>query len=571
MARRKPGSESAGYHYDATPKHPRPTRTPTVAPSPSQAATAPAGDYAGAGEAYTKAVQALPAPAQAVTETATKRASRARERRLTRAKLQSRQNTARRRRNSTRAEKRVQRTEKTIKATRYTPKVTPGMQKQAAVKISTTPNLAAEPPSFKGKPTAGTPTRRELQRAARAGTLKVNKKGFATTPQVRLAAGKVKQARKAVRKSGPSLAGLSSSEEKRAAKLDVRIGPKYGIPPSVLMAQQRQESGFNPAAVSSAGAQGISQFIPSTAASYGVEYGTGQPEVKSQIRGQAKLLADSGFATDPKGAMTAYTGGYSDAEYNNPVLEGAADYKALDKRGNPKARRQLAKAQAKAQKLGLRIGKRKAAGKPSGPSRIPSVVYIGKQAEKKFGLSVGENPAFGGVAPVHVTDSYHYRTDSKGRGEAIDVSGDAEKMMAFDHWVARKWGKGVTELFYDPGISIKEGSEIGAIGGHEDHVHVAVAMPGEHIAGGVATGPAAGPGGAVFVGYGSSAPAAEASSARARKAAAKGKGRTHSPMERYWNISHRLKSVGVGRRVALKDTSSPTLKALEEKYGAKAA
>lgn len=61
-----------------------------------------------------------------------------------------------------------------------------------------------------------------------------------------------------------------------------------------------------------------------------------------------------------------------------------------------------------------------------------------KQAER-MGLHVGENPFVGGVAPVHVKDSYHYR-DFPGKyqgrtlGEAIDVSGDASKMAAFYRW-----------------------------------------------------------------------------------------------------------------------------------------
>jgi hypothetical protein len=38
-----------------------------------------------------------------------------------------------------------------------------------------------------------------------------------------------------------------------------------------------------------------------------------------------------------------------------------------------------------------------------------------------MGLHVGENPHFGGVTPVHVQGSYHYK------GEAIDVSGDPRR------------------------------------------------------------------------------------------------------------------------------------------------
>ena len=60
-----------------------------------------------------------------------------------------------------------------------------------------------------------------------------------------------------------------------------------------------------------------------------------------------------------------------------------------------------------------------------------TTVRLGKIAQKQFGLDVGENPHFGGVDPVHVPGSYHYK------GEAIDVSGDPKQMEAFAHYVER--------------------------------------------------------------------------------------------------------------------------------------
>jgi hypothetical protein len=62
-----------------------------------------------------------------------------------------------------------------------------------------------------------------------------------------------------------------------------------------------------------------------------------------------------------------------------------------------------------------------------------SVIALGLLAQR-MGLKVGENPRFGGVHPVHVADSYHYRR------EAIDVSGDPKKMAAFARRVARAYG-----------------------------------------------------------------------------------------------------------------------------------
>ena len=44
-----------------------------------------------------------------------------------------------------------------------------------------------------------------------------------------------------------------------------------GIPPDSFVRQIQQESGFNPAAISSAGAIGIAQFMPATAAGMGFD------------------------------------------------------------------------------------------------------------------------------------------------------------------------------------------------------------------------------------------------------------------------------------------------------------
>jgi len=52
--------------------------------------------------------------------------------------------------------------------------------------------------------------------------------------------------------------------------LFVSAGAKYGLNPSLLAAVAKTESGFNPNATSSAGARGLMQFMPATAAGMGV-------------------------------------------------------------------------------------------------------------------------------------------------------------------------------------------------------------------------------------------------------------------------------------------------------------
>ena len=55
---------------------------------------------------------------------------------------------------------------------------------------------------------------------------------------------------------------------------------------------------------------------------------------------------------------------------------------------------------------------------------------------RALGLNVGENPYVGGVAPVHVTGSYHYRDfpglyNGKTLGEGADVSGSPDLMAQY--------------------------------------------------------------------------------------------------------------------------------------------
>jgi soluble lytic murein transglycosylase-like protein len=77
-----------------------------------------------------------------------------------------------------------------------------------------------------------------------------------------------------------------------------------GIPAPILAGQLRQESNFNPKAVSHAGARGIAQFMPGTWASYG--QGKDPFDPLAGIDAQGRFLAgllkqaqSSGFAGDP--------------------------------------------------------------------------------------------------------------------------------------------------------------------------------------------------------------------------------------------------------------------------------
>lgn len=62
---------------------------------------------------------------------------------------------------------------------------------------------------------------------------------------------------------------------------------KAGIDPNLFTRQINQESGFNPNAVSPAGAEGIAQFMPATAAAMGVN----PWDPTSALNGAARLMA----------------------------------------------------------------------------------------------------------------------------------------------------------------------------------------------------------------------------------------------------------------------------------------
>ena len=72
------------------------------------------------------------------------------------------------------------------------------------------------------------------------------------------------------------------------ASLFETAGQKYGVSPGLLAAVARQESGYNPAAVSPAGAQGLMQLMPATAQGLGVRNSF---DPSQAVDGAARLLS----------------------------------------------------------------------------------------------------------------------------------------------------------------------------------------------------------------------------------------------------------------------------------------
>jgi cell wall-associated NlpC family hydrolase len=72
------------------------------------------------------------------------------------------------------------------------------------------------------------------------------------------------------------------------ADLFTRAGSRHGVDPALLAAVAQQESGFDASAVSPAGAQGLMQFMPATAAGLGVN----PLDPSSAIDGAARYLSN---------------------------------------------------------------------------------------------------------------------------------------------------------------------------------------------------------------------------------------------------------------------------------------
>jgi Transglycosylase SLT domain/D-alanyl-D-alanine carboxypeptidase len=92
----------------------------------------------------------------------------------------------------------------------------------------------------------------------------------------------------------------------------LRSAARWGVPAALMAGQLMAESGFDPSAGSPAGAQGIAQFMPGTAASYGL---TNPYDPVAAIDAEAHLMHDllTQFGS-PELALAAYNAGPAPVE-----------------------------------------------------------------------------------------------------------------------------------------------------------------------------------------------------------------------------------------------------------------
>jgi soluble lytic murein transglycosylase-like protein len=91
------------------------------------------------------------------------------------------------------------------------------------------------------------------------------------------------------RRDGDGSSALPAFVPAQYADALSRAAQRWNVSATLLAAQLQQESGFNPFAVSPAGAQGIAQFMPGTAAAYGLIDPT---DPDASIDAQAHLMRD---------------------------------------------------------------------------------------------------------------------------------------------------------------------------------------------------------------------------------------------------------------------------------------
>jgi Transglycosylase SLT domain len=105
-------------------------------------------------------------------------------------------------------------------------------------------------------------------------------------------------------------ANLTTSQYVALARQDAI---NAGIPPVYFVRQITMESGFNPRAVSPAGAIGIAQFMPSTAAGLGIN----PWDPVQSLRGAANLMAsyNRAYGGNYAMALAAYNAGSGTVQY----------------------------------------------------------------------------------------------------------------------------------------------------------------------------------------------------------------------------------------------------------------
>lgn len=305
---------------------------------------------------------------------------------------------------------------------------------------------------------------------------------------------------------------MATANLKRLAR---RKAKQYGIPVNLFLALVNQESGWNPRAVSNAGAQGLGQLMPGTAAGLGV---TNPFDPEQNLDGAARYLAQQHRTFGNwRLALAAYNAGPGNVQKHGgvPPFQETQNYvrSVLAAAGSPSSGRRkkgggkgaaltippptpsfdmssLARSNLQAIAEGrfdplAQLSELAQASRvtptvapTASTAALSSPAFTGKPDQRlmdavrlaqRMGLTVREFAPIDPVDPVHVQGSFHYRN------RAADISGDPQKLREFWNTVLQRYGeKNITEMFFDPVGAIDNGRRIPPIGGHGKHLHLAL-------------------------------------------------------------------------------------------------